>query len=766
MARDVKDDQQLPQGEEEAAGPPQPQQEPALLQGQGDILLVPPASLQRTVVEMVMVDFDAAKSARDTREYGWSAKGNKLTFDTWLTELKQLYYGHREPKTIPWKFCSNRSLMIAMAILETLHARLFPAVYNEDLTRWRPTEYVDEDKVERVTEFMFWWIRVRVKMREFFDRWVRSCLGFGSVLTAASWDIHVLDKGRLTPPRLTSMPDGSLQVVPSQKELERHETSRSDIIPIEDVFLQPGATDIQRDTVIVKRRYLYRDLEEMEREGKLVNVSIASEPTLLPLKSHLVVAEPVGNDLSPEQLEELKNVKRRNTPVECLEWWSGIDLDEDGFPEQVRLLVNPEYRIYLGGVELKHLSARGLRPLDLTMLMPRLDEPQGLMGMGILEQVKELALEIDAIFNQMTDANTLSVMRPGFFDPSGDVDAPALNLKPNSLTPVSNPNQSVFFPEINIPTERLILAIRMVLEFIERLTGASAYIFGKESEIVGGSGTATRTQEIVQASAQRHSIPAQRLREGAARIMSQHLDLIQKRAQDGDGFIEALSSRVLGDDGQPLFEPNELSQEGISGEYDAYLLPDESMGSRDTQRLLASQIYSFLLQNLIVASDPAKLYTVTADLLKAWGKNPEHYLGPEPPINQATSPEEENVLMLQGDFSSVKATVLDNPLHHLLTHGQLLQSPAFQSLPPDQQQLISEFLQSHQNQHLQMLQLTLQAATRQKGGQNAPGRDGAARRATPAAAPVGPEPGMGATTPAARTVGATQRGGESQAPAG
>ena len=479
MARDLKDEQQVPPDQETSTRiPGPPESEPALLQGQGSVLITPPASLQRTAVEMVIADFDAAKSARDTREYGWSAKGDKLTFDNWLTELKRLYYGHREPKTIPWRFCSNRSLMIAMAIVETLHARLFPAVYNEDLTRWRPTEYVDEEKVERITKFMFWWIRVRVKMREFFDRWVRSCLGFGSILTTTSWDIHILDKGRVTPPQLQPLPDGSLHVIPSEKELERHETSRSDIIPVEDVFLQPGATDIQRDTVIVKRRYLYRDLEDMEREGKLVNVSIASEPNVLTLKSHLVVPEPLGADLSPQQLEELKDVKRRNTPVECLEWWSGIDLDQDTFPEQVRLLINPEYRIYLGGVELKHLSARGMRPIDLTMLMPRLDEPQGLMGMGILEQVKEHAMEIDAIFNQMTDANTLSVMRPGFYDPSGDVDAPALNLYPNRLTPVSNPTQSVFFPEINIPTERLILAIRLVLEFIERLTGASAFIFG------------------------------------------------------------------------------------------------------------------------------------------------------------------------------------------------------------------------------------------------------------------------------------------------
>ena len=66
--------------------------------------------------------------------------------------------------------------------------------------------------------------------------------------------------------------------------------------------------------------------------------------------------------------------------------------------------------------------------MDFTGFLPRLDNPMGLDFLGVLEQVKELALEIDAIFNQMTDANSLSVTRPFFYDPSGDLDAPALEV--------------------------------------------------------------------------------------------------------------------------------------------------------------------------------------------------------------------------------------------------------------------------------------------------------------------------------------------------
>ena len=48
-------------------------------------------------------------------------------------------------------------------------------------------------------------------------------------------------------------------------------------------------------------------------------------------------------------------------------------------------------------------------------------------------------MEIDAIFNQMTDGNTLKVMRPGFYDPSGDLDAGAISIAPNKMPPEMSP---------------------------------------------------------------------------------------------------------------------------------------------------------------------------------------------------------------------------------------------------------------------------------------------------------------------------------------
>ena len=90
-------------------------------------LVTPQLGLQKTGVELVLADFDAAKLARDARDYEKTSKGETLKFDEWLKQLKDLYFQRREPKTVPWQYCSNRSLAIGMAILEVLHARVFPA---------------------------------------------------------------------------------------------------------------------------------------------------------------------------------------------------------------------------------------------------------------------------------------------------------------------------------------------------------------------------------------------------------------------------------------------------------------------------------------------------------------------------------------------------------------------------------------------------------------------------------------------------------------
>lgn len=741
---------------------PMPPAAPQAMQGMAQSIQIQASEeLQSTLVDIVLDDYNKAKSDRAKRRYGITSKGEELNFDDWFKRIIDMYNGDRIPKTIPWKFCSNRSLRIATSILDLLHARLFPAVWNEDLTRWRAGNYVDVPKSERITKFMDWWIRVWSALKPFYDHWTKYTIGLGDALTESYWDVEEIATNEIIQIPITdetgaplTNKDGS-PAIQKQAKINRIEKTKSRVITKDKVYIMDSARDIQRDPVCIEETYLYKDLEDLEKRGVCMNITDK-------LQEHILVPETTGM-ITPQEKKRVRRIKLRNMPVKVIREYLNYDVEGTGVNENIRIMISPEHRIYLGGVCVKDLTKSGKRPIDFTKYDNYLGRPDDLDGEGILHKVRELAEEVDACFNQLTDAHTLAVLRPFFYDPSGDVDAPAITLGPNKGIPVTDPQRNLFFPDIAIATERLINAIRLVMEFIERLTAASEYIMGRESETVGGSGTATRTQAIVQAAETRFTLPSERLRQGAARILNQHLDLIQLNIPQG------MEEKVLGEKGEKLFHAGELTDDGISGEFVAFLLPDPSMGSKQQERQLMQQIYATLLGNPIVASNPQNLYYVTADTLKAFGRDEgyiQKWLGPPPMQDDVTDPEDENTLMLQGDFQRVVPQLPENHMYHIMKHMGLEQSPNFQSIMATAPHLtgeISEYNKNHIMQHMQMMQQMMaitQAAQKQGGG------NGSNAGGNPNPEAPGGQPGMGAGQGPMGEAQATQREGKVGQPQG
>lgn len=677
--------------------------------------------MEQYIAETVLDYLKSAEDYRLKKDWGKDFKGSTLTFEEKIKNLKDLYYGNRPTKTLPWASCSNRSMKIAMAIIEMLHSRMFPAVWNEDLIRWKPTERTDKEKAERITKLMGWWVKVRTKMHDFFDKWCKVNLGFGQVFTEVSYEIKSIDTGETEEIPITDdfgiqlyEKDGTLSV-DKRKKLKTDERTKTEMIPIQDVYFQEGQTSVDEEPVIIKCKWLFSELEDMEKSEKAVNVTKSEDPnTILQDKIMKNINETMAN-VSSANLETLKEVKLRSTPVDIVKCYLNMDVDRDGFAEDIRVIVDATNRIYLGGIEVKHLSRKCKRPINFTKINDLIDNPDGLEGLGFLEMVMPLAEEIDAIFNQLTDANTLSVMRPFFYDPAGSVTPQNIVLGPNKGIPVPDPQRNIYIPDFRISIDQLILALRTVLEFVERLTSASSYVMGKESEIVGGSGTATRTQAIVMAAEQRFALPAARLRRGAAHILTLILDQLQKNLPPG------MESRILGEDGEPIFGDNELTTESISGELDAYILEDPAMGSLQAEKQLAAMLYSLLMQNPIVMTDPVKIYKETANLLKAYGQDPEEHLGKMPEEKDIDSPEDENTLLVQGDFQKVRALLTENHIQHIKAHKELLVSPTLAMMQPAEAEFVVNATNAHIEEHMMMLQQMLSLTQKTGGKQNAGG---------------------------------------------
>jgi len=132
-----------------------------------------------------------------------------------------------------------------------------------------------------------------------------------------------------------------------------------------------------------------------------------------------------------------------------------------------------------------------------------------------------------------------------------------------------------------------------------------------------------------------------------------------------------------------------------------------------------------LMQNPLVGTDPLKIYKVTADLLKSYDKRPEDYLGPAPMEDDIDSPDDENTLMVQGDFGRVRAQMAENHIEHIMKHQQFLESPSLQALTQQAPNLGREVLtyaQQHVMEHMQMMQAMMGLVAKLGGGKPGGGK--------------------------------------------
>lgn len=735
-----------------------PEEQPIPLDG---LLLNLSAEQQAELVAIIKEDYRNAIEAREKRSWGKKSGGDGkgLTFDEKYAELIDLYEGADEERPEQW-MCA-RSLKIAQAIIEMAVARLYPMVYNEDTIRWRPVRYTNKQHTQLVNRMMYWVITVWMKGSRDALLYIRNAAMLGSVFAEAWWkrEQRDLDQTQQVP---VMGPDGmpmmdamGAPMVIEQRMMSVDEKPQIRIIPVSKVLLQPGATNIEDDSVIIIEDYKYRDLSSMQKQGLAQNVT---DDLKEDIDSRIVTEF----GLSLEKAEDVAdfNAKRRNMPIECLRWMGKYDANGDGFDEEIVALITNKDEVFLRAHMLSKISKTGKRTLIHKNFLDRIGDK--MLGMGLLEQVKPLAEEIDACFRQMTDANTMSVMRWGFYDPNSDYDPDEHVAKPRAMYPVSNPQQNVYFPDIQIPIERLLNAIKLVTEFIERLTAASSYVMGKESEVVGGSGTATRTQAIMSSADTRFNLPATNLRSGLAELYTDVFNLLAMNAPEG------LEEKILGAQHEKVFSDDVTMQDALALEMECYLAPAADLGDSNTRRQLASMLYDKLLlgMNPLIVSDPNRVWFTTANYLRAYGEDPQEWIGKPASLKPTNDPMEEHTMMRDGRYTPVEPQ--ENHMEHIQVHTEELKGPNVLLWPPER----IKMLQQHIQEHMQMMQRMMMMASQQKdmqsqtskGGDSGEANGGAAPNQKGGAAIVGGQPDVSAApnqatgTPEQQASGATGGG--------
>ena len=697
-------------------------EQPQNLVNQNPLLLQLSPEQEEELVEIIMEDYRNANEARSQTSWGTDINGKGIDFDTKYANLIALYEGDDVKRPEQW-MC-GRSLKIAQSIVEMLVARLFPAIWNEDTIKWKPVEFTDKKRTKDVNEIMRWvfitWMKIRPKMLEL----VRAGISLGTVFTEPYWSVKKRDLGDMQEQDVVDE-NGAPQLDPAtgqpltieMKMLNVDEKPAVRNIPLTKVLTQPGCTDIQDEPVITLKDFYYHELAQEQTEGIVVNV----DEKLKGAVDKTIITK-FGSELEKAEKISSLNAKRRNHLVETLTWYGPYDANGDGFPEEIVVRVAIKDEIYLQGFPVSAISRRGKRPIVQTNFINRMFK---LLGIGALEQVKPLAEEIDACFRQLQDANTLGIMKWGFYDPNSDYNPDEHVAKPRAMYPVTNPSQNVYFPDMSVPIERLIMAIRLVMEFIERLTAASSYAMGKESEIVGGSGTATRTNTIMESANARFNLPGMNMRDGIAEVLTQIFDICHLNMPDG------LEKRILGEDNEPVFDTNDEIKAALMTEMDSYLEPNAAFGDTGTMRELAMVLYDKFVMggNPLVVGAVDKLYHATANVFKSFGENPKEWIGPAPVTKETNDPIEEQTIIREGRVISPDPQ--ENHLEHILVHSEALQQPDIVLWSKEAVQVLAQHIEEHKN----MMQLLMQFQSQGKQGGTENGNTGgsAASKAKPSA---------------------------------
>lgn len=704
---------------------------------------------QKKLVAIIKEDYNNALQARQKTDWGTDKFGSGVDFDTKYADLIALYEGADEVR--PERWMCGRSLKIAQAIVEMLVARLIPAVWDEGLIRWRPVEHTDKTRVKSVNDIMRWVFNVWMKIEKDIVEIVRACIMVGTVYVESYWsvkrkDLDEIEKTPVVDEMGAPVVDGAgAPMYVEQKLLRTQEKPAIRIIPITKVLTQPGCTDIQKEPIIKMEDFYYHELEQLAKEGLVENVtedlkSAVDKTLMTKFGAQLEEAEKIAD----------ADAKRRATVVETVIWYGNFDVDKDGFPEEICAMMALREEVFLRAFKTVKVNRKGERPIRQINFINRIHK---LLGIGVLEQVKPLAEEIDAVFRQIQDANTLSILRWGFYDPNSDYSPDEHVAKPRAMYPVTNPSQNVFFPDIQIPTERLLNAIRLVLEFVERLTAASSFVMGKEGNFSGGSGTATKTAAIVTSAEQRFNLPTANIRRGLGTVLTDIFDLCHMNMPAG------LEKRILGEDSEPIFESSEQVKDAFLSEMDAYLLPNASFGDVGTERELAVMLYDkFVLGgNPLVVGNPAKLWKATANVFEAFNENAVEWIGKGPSEKPTNDPVEEHTYLREGHV--LHAEPQENHLEHLLVHNQTLNSPDILLWPKE----LVEVLRAHIQEHEQMLQMMMQfAAGQKKGGdlgQQGEGAGGGKAAARGAASPTSGKSGIQSSANPADAAAANQTAG-------
>lgn len=446
--------------------------------------------------------------------------------DKWAAEEEGYRALTDDPKNKPFVGASCEVIpAIAMAV-DPIHARLDTSIFKNDrIMRLRAVDKDIQPLVDAAERFVEYYLRYYLKLRQVLNPRLLEEAKHGYLVLRVDYEDD-------TQPVLTYQRDMTGNWVKSQRNLTRCRGPKITGIPIQN-FIYPARFQHLQDCPIVLER-IYMTQDEIQAEVKRGRMVMPGDGKLLTDTNDSRTAL----DQAKEDSAQHHNVQQSEGWVELFRFACKFDVDENGFQESLLGIWDHNSQSIL---QLRYNWYFHQR--YPYVLIPYAVVDGDLGGLGLCEMILPFQRSMTAWHQQLWNnaylANSRVVVRKkNAVETPGDpmawyagkeyyAEDPDKDVKILAMADVHRSGQDM---------------MQALMGYVEKRTGVSDYLTGRESPIVGSRATATSTVALIQEGTKRVEETLENLRVGLAEVVEMCMyiwmqfgtDDLEKRIFDDD----------------------------------------------------------------------------------------------------------------------------------------------------------------------------------------------------------------------------------------
>jgi hypothetical protein len=477
--------------------------------------------------------------------------------------------------TLPFVGASDEVVPVIAMAVDPIHARLDTGIMKQEpVFRVKPLRKQFKDCADALEKWIDFNVKHRWKLRQVMSpRFLEFCKLGTMVLKT------VYDREEAPIKRYRQEEGGEFTVV-TEKQV-RFSGAKVKGVALADVMFPPKRQNAQDCEIIVERlRLSGGQLRVAEASGKITNVKrLRGQETT------------DANDLSrtQEDLSGHASADWASKEFEIWECWFDYDIDGDGYPEHLVAKYHQSTRTFL---ELRYnWYFHQRKPYTI---MPYMVSAESLYGIGLCEMIMSFQGMITRMERNAFDNSYLANIRMFVAKKNSGIEE-VPRIYPGRVFFVEDPSKDFRPFQAGEVYPSTLNERQNLFGMVEKRTGVSDYLTGRESPILGSRATATSTIALINEGTRRVESTLENVRQGMAEVIENALYIW---IQYGTEAVEDLIWQ--GDDTALLIKEffDQVSEVNVHGGLSVTLSATDANDNKQSRQQMQLAIINIMMQAL------------------------------------------------------------------------------------------------------------------------------------------------------------------------